>query len=297
MRNMSSSSSGGPADLTERRAAREARRVEFAHARSWQLVNALHADAFDAAQLGHADAVLLDIEDAVDDAQKDVALGHVVEFLNAGGRAWVRINAVTTPFWEKDVAALTGLPGLAGVMLAMAEGADQVAATHGETGAPVLALVETAIGVEEAVAIAKAPGTVRLAFGGGDYRKDTGAENTPLAMAYPRSRLVVASRIGGFTGPVDQPTISSQHGVVREQCADAVAMGMTGKLCLDGEQPALINEELSPSSADVAWAFSFLKAFDEAGGVITDGSYKPRLARARIIKQRAAIYRIAPPED
>ncbi len=292
-----SSSSSGPVDLTERRDAREARRVEFAHARSWQLVNALHREAFDGAQLGHADAVILDIEDAVDDAQKDLALGHVVDFLDTGGRAWVRINAATTPFWEQDVAALAALPGLTGVMLAMTESVDQVAATHDRVGAPVLALIETAVGIEEAVSIARAPGVVRLAFGGGDYRKDTGAENTPLAMAYPRSRLVVASRIGGFTGPVDQPTISSQHAVVREQCADAVAMGMTGKLCLDGEQPALINEELSPSSADVAWAYSFLQAFDEAGGVITDGSYKPRLARARVIQQRAAIYRIAPPQD
>jgi citrate lyase subunit beta/citryl-CoA lyase len=177
----------------------------------------------------------------------------------------------------------------------MAEGGDQVTATHERIGAPVVALVEAAVGIEAAVSTAQAPGTFRLAFGGGDYRKDTGAENTPLAMAYPRSRLVVASRIGGFTGPVDQPTISSQHGVVREHCADAVAMGMTGKLCLDGEQPALLNEELSPSSADVAWAFSFLEAFDAAGGVITDGSYKPRLARARVIMQRAAIYRISPP--
>lgn len=284
-------------DLATRRTTREGHRVDAAHARSWQLVNALHADRFDAAQLGHADAVILDIEDAVDDSQKDVARGLVLDWFDAGGSAWVRINDVTTPFWEDDVAALAGHAGLLGVILAKAEAPDQVVATFDRLGAkaPVVPLVESAVGIESAVAVAQARGAFRLAFGGGDYRKDTGAENTPLAMAYPRSRLVVASRIGGLTGPVDQPTVSTQHAAVREHCADAVSLGMTGKLCLDREQPALINEEMSPSAADVAWAFDFLAAFEAEGGVIKDGSYKPRIARANVIKERAAIYRIAPP--
>ena len=291
------SSSVDAPDLAARRSTREGHRVEPAHARSWQLVNALHVDRFDAAQLGYADAVILDIEDAVDDSQKDAARGHVLDWFGAGGSAWIRINDVTTPFWEDDVAALAGQAGLKGVILAKAEAPDQVVATFDRLGAkaPVVPLVESAVGIEAAVAVAQARGAFRLAFGGGDYRKDTGAENTPLAMAYPRSRLVVASRIGGLTGPVDQPTISTQHAVVREHCADAVSLGMTGKLCLDREQPALINEEMSPSAADVAWAFDFLAAFEAEGGVIKDGSYKPRLARATIIKERAAIYRIEPP--
>lgn len=291
------SSSVAASDLATRRTNREAHRVDAAHARSWQLVNALHTDRFDAAQLGYADAVILDIEDAVDDSQKDAARGHVLDWFGAGGSAWVRINDVTTPFWEDDVAALAGNSGLLGVILAKAEAPDQVVATFDRLGAkaPVVPLVESAVGIEAAVAVAQARGAFRLAFGGGDYRKDTGAENTPLAMAYPRSRLVVASRIGGLTGPVDQPTVSTQHATVREHCADAVALGMTGKLCLDREQPALINEEMSPSAADVAWAFDFLAAFEAEGGVIKDGSYKPRIARANVIKERAAIYRIAPP--
>ena len=115
-----------------------------------------------------------------------------------------------------------------------------------------------------------------------------------LAMAYPRSRLVVASRIGGLTGPIDNPTISSQHAVIREQCADAVSMGMTGKLCLDLEQPAVINESFSPSPSDVTWAYEFLHKFEEGGRVIRDGSDKPRLARAETIKRRAELFKIKP---
>lgn len=284
-------------DLIDRRAAREKVRVAPAHARSWQLVNALWTEQYDAAQLGRADAVILDIEDAVDDSKKDLARGHVREWLASGGSAWVRINDVSTDAWAADVEALAGVAGLAGVVLAKTENSSDVTDTSRALGGttPVTALIESALGVEEAVAIARAEGTFRLAFGGGDYRKDTGAENTPLAMAYPRSRLVVASRIGGLTGPIDTPTVSSTHGVIREQCADGVAMGMTGKLCLDGDQPGVINESMSPTSADVAWAVDFVDSFEAGGRVIRDGSDKPRLARAEMILLRAEYFRISRP--
>ena len=290
--------------LTERRTAREATRVEGRNARSWQLVNALHADAYDAAHLGRADQIILDLEDAVDGSLKEQARKHVVEWLEGGGQAWVRINDVTTPDWEADLLALAGVAGsngtgasrLSGVMLAKAEAAEQVTDTAQRLGGhtPVIPLVESALGIEDAVSIARARGAFRLAFGSGDYRKDTGAEAVALAMAYPRTRLVLASRIGGLPGPIDGPTPYSPHAVLREQSADAVAMGMTGKLCLDLDQPAVINECMSPSPSDVAWAYDFLAAFEAGGRVIRDGSDKPRLARAEKIRVRAELFRIQP---
>ena len=206
----------------------------------------------------------------------------------------MRINDATTPHWERDVSALAGVPGLCGVVLAKAEGAEQVTATFEALGgaAPVVPLLESAWGIENATAIARARGAFRLAFGGGDYRKDTGTENTSLAMAYPRSRLVVASRIGGLPGPIDAPTVSPAHGQIREHCAEAVSLGLTGSLCLTGDQTAVVNECMSPSSADVAWAIAFRDEFEARGRVIRDGSDKPRLGRVETILRRAAIFRI-----
>ncbi|WP_300683595.1 aldolase/citrate lyase family protein [Nocardioides sp.] len=283
-------------ELTEKRAHRESVRVDDANARSWQLVNALWVDQFDDAHLGRADQIILDMEDAVDGSLKATARENVVNWLRGGGRAWVRINDWTTPDWSEDLAALAGTPGLAGVMLAKVEAAEQVTDTFQRLGGntPVVALIESALGIEDAVSIARARGTFRLAFGSGDYRKDTGAENDPLAMAYPRTRLVLASRIGNLPGPIDGPTVTKQHAVLRDGCADAVAMGMTGKLCLDLDAPAVINESIAPTPADVAWALDFLTKFEEDGRVIRDGSDKPRLARAETIKARAAIFRIQP---
>lgn len=284
------------ATLTHRRAEREGTRVGPRDARSWQLVNALRTELYDDAQLGRADQVILDIEDAVDGSRKAEARDNVVAWLKDGGRAWVRVNDVTTHEWEADLVALAGLDNLHGVILAKTESAEQVTDTFQRLGGHTLVvpLLESALGIEDAKSIARARGTYRLAFGSGDYRKDTGAENNPLAMAYPRTRLVLASRIGNLPGPIDGPTPNSSHPVLREAAADAVAMGMTGKLCLDLDSPAVINESMAPSPSDVAWALGFIAEFEAGGRVIRDGSDKPRLARAEKIRERSEAFHIAP---
>ena len=284
-------------DLAARRRSREETRVAPAHARSWLLLNALRDDLYDDAALSRADQVILDCEDAVDDSRKKEARAKVIDRLKNGARVWVRINERGSAAWGDDVRALRDVDGLQGVMLAKTESADQVVDTVQRLGGhvPVIPLVESALGIEEAVSIARAPGAFRLAFGSGDYRRDTGAANEPLAMAYPRSRLVTASRIGGLPGPIDGPTVGSAHAILREQSADGVALGMTGKLCLDiDQQPAVVNECFSPSPADVAWAIDFLADFEAAGSVIRDGSDKPRLARAQVISERARLFGVNP---
>ncbi len=76
------------------------------------------------------------------------------------------------------------------------------------------------------MSIAKAQGAFRLAFGSGDYRRDTGTSADTLAMAYPRSKLVVASRVGNLPGPIDGPTVGSSHPILREQSQVAVSLGL-----------------------------------------------------------------------
>jgi citrate lyase subunit beta / citryl-CoA lyase len=273
------------------------RKVGPEDARSWLLVNGARTDLFDRASESRADQIVLDIEDAVDPANKDEARAGVIEWLSRGDRsAWVRINDRSTEFWDDDVAKLAGVPGLLGVMLAKTEAGEQVTETADRLGGstPVLALVESALGIEEAVSIARARGTFRLAFGSGDYRRDTGTSADDLAMAYPRSRLVVASRVGGLPGPIDGPTVSSSHPILREQSALTVSLGLTGKLCLDMDQLPVINEVISPAPSDVAWARDFLADFDARGQVIRDGSDLPRLGRARKIEKLATAFGVEP---
>ncbi|PPK96109.1 citrate lyase subunit beta/citryl-CoA lyase [Kineococcus xinjiangensis] len=272
------------------------RTVEPRFARTWLLVPATAPDRFDAALASRTDAVVLDLEDAVDPSRKGSAREDVLRWLRDSGQGWVRINDRTSPFWAEDVAGLRDAPGLTGVMLAKTEAGEQVEETAAALGGstPVVALVESALGIEDARDIATARGVFRLAFGSGDYRRDTGASADALAMAYPRSRLVTASRIGGLPGPVDGPTVGGGLPELREQSAVAVSLGMTGKLCLDLAQAPVINEVMSPTGTDAAWARDVLRAFEESGGIVRDGSDLPRIGRARRITMLAEAFGVEP---
>ena len=270
--------------------------VDASIARSWLLVNGARPELFDKAAESKADQIVLDIEDAVDPSHKLRALDDVANWLDAGGSAWVRVNDRNSDFWQADLDRLRSCGNLRGVMLAKAEEASHVEDTYAALGGrfPVLALVETALGIEEATNIARARGVFRLAFGSGDYRRDTGTAMNDLAMAYPRSRLVVASRVGNLPGPIDGPTVGTSHAILREQSELSLALGMTGKLCLALDQLPVVNEAICPTRSDVAWAVNFLNDFEAAGRVIRDGSDLPRLGRAEKIKRLADAFGIEP---
>ncbi|MDE2387453.1 MAG: CoA ester lyase [Actinomycetales bacterium] len=270
--------------------------IDATIARSWLLVNGARPELFDQASASKADQIVLDIEDAVDPSHKLRALDDVANWLDAGGEAWVRVNDRNTDFWQADMDRLRNCTNLRGVMLAKVESASHVEDTFAALGGrfPVLALVETALGIEEVTNIARARGAFRLAFGSGDYRRDTGTAMNDLAMAYPRSRLVVASRVGNLPGPIDGPTVGTSHAILREQSELSVALGMTGKLCLALDQLPVVNETICPTRSDVAWAVNFLNDFEAAGRVIRDGSDLPRLGRAEKIKRLADAFGIEP---
>lgn len=259
--------------------------------RSWLLASAADEVNFAPALASEADSVVFDMEDAVPAGGKAEARERVVEALSTGMTAWVRVNGIETDYWADDLAALSKAPGLRGVMLAMTEKPEQVTHTamRLQAGTPVLALVESALGIENATAIASAPGTFRLAFGVGDFRRDTGASDDPMALAYARSKLVVASRVGQLPGPIDGPTVGALGDKLLEACKVTQSMGMTGKLCLMPEAADFINQGLSPSEAEVLWAHELLEAH-AAGAVVGDGSYLPRLARAQKISSLADSY-------
>ncbi|GAA4284875.1 CoA ester lyase [Brevibacterium daeguense] len=260
--------------------------------RSWLLVNAAMPDRFESAQMSEADSVIFDLEAPVPEDGKDDARDNVVRALSDGMSGWVRVNSITSDHWSADLEAIKGLPGLRGVMLPNTELPEQVTYTsmRVSAGVPVLALIETALGIENATRIAEAPGTFRLALGTNDFRKDTGVADDPIALAYARSRLVVATRVGGLPGAIDGPsTVGAPRERVVQDCEWTMKMGMAGKLVLDTDQIGTVNIALSPSSEDRKWAREMLQQA-EGGMTISDGSYLPRLSRAKKIAQLADSY-------
>lgn len=260
--------------------------------RSWLLVNAAKEEQFAPAQASESDSVIFDLEASVADENKIHARDNVVRALDAGMSAWVRINKMGSEFWDDDLKAIAMLPGLRGVMLPETERPEQVSYTamRAKAGLPVIALLESARGVENATIIAEAPGTFRLAFGTNDFRKDTGFSGDPIALAYARSRLTIASRMGGLPGAIDGPSAADANSAtVREDAEVTHTMGMTGKLVLNVDQVNALNDAMSPSEDERDWARQMLEAA-EGGSEITDGSYLPRLARAKKIASLADTY-------
>jgi len=263
-------------------------------ARSWLLVPG-SADG-----LGHrvaasaADVVVVDLEDGVAPDDKGRARRELVALAEAGERPWVRIGDAASDEWRTDVALLRGADLVAGVVLAKVEAPEHVRRTADalDDALPIVALVESARGVEAALDIAETPGVARLAFGSGDFRRDTGAADDPIALLFARSRLVTASRAAGLPGPIDGPTVSRDPSVLEVASQHAASLGMTGRLCLREEQAAAVNAALSPSGDELAWALDVLDTLERCG--IRDGSDLPRIARAQALLDAAAAFGIDP---
>jgi citrate lyase subunit beta/citryl-CoA lyase len=267
-------------------------RIDPVLARSWLLVNGAHADRFQAAAHSRADIVVLDIEDAVAPKDKDAARDNVVRWLGAENTDWVRINGFGTPWWADDLAALADTR-VGGLMLAMVESVDHVTETAKRLpNVPIVALVETARGLERITEIAAAKGSFRLAFGIGDFRRDTGFGEDPSTLAYARSRFTIAAKAANLPSAIDGPTIGSNALKLIEATAVSVEFGMTGKICLSPDQCSVVNEGLSPSQDEIAWAKEFFAEFEHDGGEIRNGSDLPRIARATKLLELARSYGI-----
>jgi citrate lyase subunit beta / citryl-CoA lyase len=234
--------------------------------RTYLFVPGDRPERFAKALAGGADAVVLDLEDAVAAAAKDAARAAVAEWLTHAdpaerARTSVRINDTASPEHAADLAALAGLSA---VMLPKAETPEQVAAVRAALGpVAVLALVETARGVEQAAAVAAAEGVTRLVFGTLDLALDLDLEidETPDGLGYAAGRLAVASRMAGLPGPVAgvTPQLDDPARLLAD-LAWSRRHGFAAKLCIHPAQVEPIHTALAPDAAALDWARRVLAA-------------------------------------
>jgi citrate lyase subunit beta/citryl-CoA lyase len=260
-----------------------------ATARSLLFVPADRPERFDKAIATGADAIIIDLEDAVPAASKDAALQHVLAYLRSGHEAVVRINAVGTTWHAAEVEALAGTG--ATIMVPKSQSPNDLRAISEQVGERVIALVETARGVREADAVAAAPGVIRLALGNVDLSAELGidAASHP-GLAYARGRLVMASAAAGITAPIDGVTtrIDAPHALAHDLTVTR-ELGFSGKLCIHPRQVAPVNDALTPSDDEVAWAQRIIDAASADGVSVVDGAMvdPPLIRRAeRLIASR-----------
>ncbi|WP_432827270.1 HpcH/HpaI aldolase/citrate lyase family protein [Dactylosporangium sp. CA-092794] len=263
-------------------------------AASWLFVPGSRPDRFAKAARAGAGEVVVDLEDAVAPEDKESARHAAVAWLAGGATAWVRVNAANTEWHEADLAALAPCRGLRGVMVPKTEGPAVLrqAARRLPADTGIVALVESALGVQDAGAIAACPAVTALAFGSIDFALDIGAEHTDEALLFARGALVVASRAASLPAPIDGVTVELRDtAAVGAAAARARSLGFGGKLCIHPAQVEPVNAVFAPRGADVEWARAVLaEALRHGGGVFTDQGRmvdQPVLERARRILAQA----------
>ncbi|MFI7399958.1 HpcH/HpaI aldolase/citrate lyase family protein [Streptomyces sp. NPDC049541] len=216
-----------------------------------------------------ADVVVIDLEDAVAPERKEYARAATAELLSAPQPVpvHVRVNALDGPLAFRDLEAVAGRPGLSGLRLPKVTSPEQIIrtaerSTPGGEGAPALyALLESALAVEHAHAIASAHPALRgIALGEADLRADLGVRED-AGLDWCRSRIVVAARAAGLP-PAPQsvhPDIRDLEGLAAS-CAHGRTLGFLGRAAIHPRQLPIIERAYLPTDREVEEAETIVKA-------------------------------------
>ena len=228
-----------------------------------------------------ADAVILDLEDAVPVAEKVDTRGAVTDALKRPRTCpgYVRVNGYGTEFCYGDITAVT-VPWLDGIVLPMVETPAQLqsvdwllaqlARDRGMAAGAIdlMPIIETGLGVAAVTEIAGAGTRARrLSFGAADYTLDVGMRWSvgEGELAHARAAIVLASRVAGIEPPVDTVFVHIRDDENLRRSATAVRdLGFQGKLCIHPDQIAPVNEIFTPGAEEVAEAEKIVAAFEEA---------------------------------
>jgi citrate lyase subunit beta / citryl-CoA lyase len=246
----------------------------LALARSFLFVPGHRPERFAKALARGADAVIIDLEDAVPLDAKDTArsalLSAWADFdADQRARLLVRVNPAGTPWHEADLAAVASLSGLGALMLPKAENPQQLEHAFTACGVPVLPLIESAEGVGQMEPIARASGVLRLGLGHIDLQADLGMRCGPdeAEIAPIRLAMLVASRRAHLPTPVDGVTTATTDAdVLARDAQRSRRFGFGAKLCIHPAQVAGVHQALAPTEAECDWARRVLAAEVAAGG-------------------------------
>ncbi|WP_155371238.1 HpcH/HpaI aldolase/citrate lyase family protein [Catellatospora vulcania] len=267
-----------------------------------------------------ADALIVDLEDAVPPGGKDAARAAAADFLagmiavsgpevrsdpasgpetaisaqGAGPRVWVRVNP--GELGHVDAAAVVG-PGLAGLCVAKTESVQQLSALDGvlagleraaglAVGATkVVPLLESASAVLAAAAIARGPRVARLQLGEADLAADLGVTLGPdeRELLWARSQAVLASAAAGIAPPVAPVSVNFRDlDALRTSTLALKRLGFRGRSCIHPAQLPVVHEVFSPTGAELAAARDLVARHEQA---LRDGSGVCLDAHGRLVDE------------
>jgi citrate lyase subunit beta/citryl-CoA lyase/(S)-citramalyl-CoA lyase len=250
-----------------------------------------------------ADAIIIDLEDAVGVQDKAGARGLLAHWLGTqpAGRVLVRINGAHTP-WFADDLAVCRAPAVAGIVVPKAESADELTRLAELCDKPLLPIIESATGLAAVASLAASRHVVRLLFGKLDLAVDLGLDYPPppdedpdeTVFLHARSQLVLASRVAGLPPPVDGvfTALGDTPGLTR-YVRNGLRAGFGGMLLIHPAQVAAVQAASRPDAAQLDWARRVNTASLQAAGaaISLDGAMvdAPVVLRARALLRRAGL--------
>jgi len=268
-------------------------RADLAHCRALLFTPGNRAERFAKAAATGADALILDLEDAVSLAGKDEARATLVEHFRAGHRrglaagqvCGLRVNNIHTSAGVRDLDALV-TAGVAPdfILLPKVESAVEVRLyTRHLPAIPLVCTIESARGLEAATEIANADPRVRaIAFGGVDLAADLRAELAWEPLLWGRGRIVQAAATAGIAA-VDVPhVVIDDEAGLRNDAARAKAMGYSAKLAIHPKQVPPILEVFTPTAAELERARGIVAACEAAGGNVVE--YQGKMIDGPVVK-------------
>ena len=258
-------------------------------------------DRYDKALVAGADAVCIDLEDAVPEARKAEAREAVMDILEGWSSGdsqrrtclMVRINDLATDVGWDDLETIADGPRPDALMVPMVRKAVEVEVALEKLGVtlPVLPLIETASGLENAIQVGAGVGVAGLVFGGFDLALELGAKPEWEPLLYARSRVVHAAAVSGIPA-YDVPSRDYRElTVLREETKRVRALGFAGKTAIHPAQIPVIHEVYAPSREEVERARAIVEADRGAdGGAVGVGGRmvdRPVVEAARRVLERA----------
>ncbi len=227
------------------------------------------------------DSIMLDLEDAVAEKEKDAArfsLYHALQEIDYRGvERVVRINGLDTPFWKEDIrCAVAG--GADTIRIPKTESAkdvhiieEQIISAEKEFGIEdgrtlVMAALESAKGVLNALEICKSSQRLfGIALSGGDYTKDlqTHISGTGIELMGARQNMIIAARAAGVQCFDTVYTNLNDMEGFRKDVETIHLMGFDGKSIINPRQISIVHEIFTPSQKDIIFAEKVVKEIDE----------------------------------
>jgi citrate lyase subunit beta/citryl-CoA lyase/(S)-citramalyl-CoA lyase len=243
--------------------------------KTWLFVPATRIDRIAKAFASGADAVIVDLEDAVASEDKADARKALQQYHNSTGYQpiWVRINKAGSEEFFKDIVLCQKMPNLAGVLLAKAEQVADIESVHQLINLPVIALIESAVGLYQVDNMVKAVGLAAFSYGFLDLCNDLHVQvGTPAADIVAnqiRYQLILTSKVHQLSPPIDTvyPDFNDEIGLnARVQLWSQ--MGMSGMLCIHPKQVAVVQQALRPTDAALSFAKRVVEEYERSGQAV-----------------------------